>query len=69
MNWMIFDTEAEAQAYADESTALLPHGNNDVTQVWDIPRALTDGCWVVAAVSGGEPWQDGWAVTPPEVYP
>jgi hypothetical protein len=62
MNWMIFDTEPEAQAYCDAATASLPHGPADVTEAWDTPRALTDGRWVVAAVSDGVPWDDAWVL-------
>jgi len=66
--WMIFDTLDEAQTYADNATSLLPHGPGDVTAAWDVPRALTDGRWLVAAYSGeGVPWDDTWELVVPDV--
>ena len=60
--WMVFDTQAEAQTYADAATAALPHGPGDVTAQWDAPRELADGRGIVAATSGGVEWQEDWAM-------
>lgn len=63
--WMVFDTEPEAQAYCDAATASLPRAPGDVTEAWDAPRALTDGRWVVAAVTDGIEWQEDWILPEP----
>jgi hypothetical protein len=68
--WMIFNTEPEAQAYCDEATATLPNNPGDVTLVWDTPRALADGRFVVSAFGeGGQEWGDDWALPEPEHNP
>jgi hypothetical protein len=51
MMWMIFATEAEAQAYADAATAALPRLPENVTQVWAVPRQIADGRWVVPSMN------------------
>ena len=58
--WQVFETAADAQAYADAATAALPKGPGDVTAEWDTPRALTDGRWVVAGHGEGVEWQEDW---------
>jgi hypothetical protein len=43
------------------AAASLPQNQGDVTSVWDTPRALTNGKFVVSAFSeGGQEWGDDW---------
>lgn len=60
--WMVFASLTEAQAYCDAATASLPHAPGDVTAVWDTPRELTIGQWVVMATSDGVQWQPDWTL-------
>jgi hypothetical protein len=65
MLYQVFDTQDEAQAYADAAAERLPRGPGDVTTAWDIPREIKDGRWVVACMDGdGVEWQDEWTVAP-----
>ena len=52
MIYAVFNTQAEAQAYADNATAALPCGPNDATSVWDTPRECVDGRWAVVSTDG-----------------
>jgi len=45
--WMIFDTPAEAEAYATSAANQLPRRAGDVTVAWDIPHALANGQYAV----------------------
>lgn len=59
----VFDTQAQAQDYADAEAAKLPRGPGDVTTQWDIPRQIADGRWVVACMDGdGVEWQAEWQI-------
>lgn len=63
MLYQIFDTQIEAQAYADAEAEHLPRGPGDITTAWDIPRQLADGRWVVACFDGdGIEWQAEWVL-------
>jgi hypothetical protein len=63
MKYLIYNTEAEAQAYADAASAILPHGDSDITIVWDIPQLITNNRWVVASTDNtGEPWGEDWSI-------
>ena len=66
--WRIFNTEAEALAYADVAAeARLPCGPGDVTTIWDVPRQLTNGRWVVMSLNGdGIEWADDWHINEPD---
>lgn len=67
MIYAVFDTQAEAQAYADAATAALPRGPNDKTEVWDTPRECADGRWAVVSTDGEggiEASPDWWPETP-----
>ena len=70
MIYQIFTTLADAQAYADLETEALPRGPGDTTTVWDIPRQLVDGRYVVACADGdGMEWQPDWQLPEPDDVP
>jgi hypothetical protein len=62
--YRIFDNQADAQAYADFAREnKLPLGPDDATQIWDTPRELVDGRWVVGCANGGcVPWGEDWVL-------
>jgi hypothetical protein len=61
--WQIFNTQAEAQAYADHEAEALPRGPGDVTIEWADPQQLADGRWVVSCMDGdGMEWQEDWVL-------
>lgn len=59
----IFNTEAEAIAYAEhEAAEHLPLGDN-VTKLLSLPMLLTDGRWVVECIDGsGSEWNSEWII-------
>jgi hypothetical protein len=64
--WKIFTAIEAAQAYADAGTDKLPRQPGDQTVIWDIPRELADGRFVVADHDEtGTAWQDEWVL--PEI--
>ena len=65
MRYRVFDNQAAATAYTDAQTALLPVLAGDATRIWDVPRRLADGRWIVASSDcddddGGEAWQEAF---------
>jgi hypothetical protein len=55
MLYKIFETQTEAQSYADAVSSSLPRGAGDVTDIWDIPRQTVNNQWAVASAdSTGE---------------
>lgn len=61
MLYQVFDTQAEAQAYADAEAAHLPRRAGDITTIWDIPKQIANGSWIVSCVDGdGVEWQEEW---------
>lgn len=61
--YSIFNTEAEAIAYAaHEAEEHLPLGDN-VTKFLSLPIQLTDNRWVVECIDGnGVEWSEDWSV-------
>ena len=61
--YQIFTTIEAAQAYCDAGTAKLPKHPGDQTSVWDIPRELADGRFVVTDHDKtGTEWQGDWVL-------
>lgn len=60
--WQRFTTQAAAQAYCDQQTALLGLPAGEITQVWAVPQALTDGTYVVLEYrhTVGAAWDAAW---------
>jgi hypothetical protein len=64
--YQIFTTIEAAQAYCGAGTAKLPKHTGDRTTIWDIPRELADGRFVVISHDGtGTEWQAEWVL--PEI--
>ena len=47
MKHKVFNTQDQAQAYADQETAKLPRGPLDITRLWDIPKKLKNGKFAI----------------------
>jgi hypothetical protein len=74
MKYLVFDTEAEAEAaqaliFSSMAVAETRNGQpvlEPVTTRWDIPRELADGRFVVISHDGtGTEWQAEWVL--PEI--
>lgn len=62
MRYRVFEDQASASSYADAQTALLPGRGEDATRLWDVPRRIGDGRWIVASGdSDGEEWSEAFA--------
>lgn len=61
MTYKVFETQAQAQEYADFESAKLPKTEGCVTTAWDIPRQTKTGQWIVASADGhGVEYDPDW---------
>lgn len=68
MHYRQFTTQAQAQTYCDQQTALMELPADGETQVWADPVLLADGSYVVPAYEDASAvvWDLSWEIAQAE---